>query len=88
VEITLFLFSHLRAIARSRELRLELPAGATISDALVVLVERFPDAQPVVYYSRGGLGIRLLLNNSNATPEQTLADGDELALLPPVGGGA
>jgi molybdopterin converting factor small subunit len=87
MKVTLHLFSHLRVIAGTRELALELPLGTTVGGALAGLIECYPDARPVVYYAGGGLGIRLLLNEADATPGQQLADGDELALLPPVGGG-
>jgi molybdopterin converting factor small subunit len=87
MKITLRLFSHLRVIVGKRELALDLPPETNVGGALAALVVCFPDARPVVYYAGGGLGIRLLLNEADATPGQQLADGDELALLPPVGGG-
>ncbi len=86
MRITLQLFSHLRFITGQRQMELELTEGATVGDALTALVERYPEARPVLYY-RGGLGIRLVLNGQDARTEEPLSEGAELALLPPVGGG-
>ncbi|MCL4369121.1 MAG: MoaD/ThiS family protein [Actinobacteria bacterium] len=85
--MTLHLYSHLRAMTGQRHMPLDMPEGATVGDALAALVERYPDTRPVVYYRGGGLGVRLVLNDQDAAPDQPLHDGDELALLPPVGGG-
>lgn len=86
LRVTLCLYSHLRAIAGQRRLELDLPDDATVGDALTALVAHYPEARPVVYY-RGGLGVRLALNDQDARPDQSLKNGDELAVFPPVGGG-
>jgi molybdopterin converting factor small subunit len=79
--------SHLRGIVGQRQKDLELPSDSVVDTALSILVKRYPDARPVVYF-REGLAIRLLLNGRDARPDESLVDGSELALLPPVGGGA
>jgi len=72
---------------------LELEAGATVLDAVRALTTRFPEIEGRLFDGDGVLHrhINALLNGGNvsfrkgfATP---LADGDLLALLPPVGGG-
>jgi len=71
------LFAQLRERAGARELELELPEGARVGDAL----ERLD-------HLAGGLPLVLAVNRTYAAPEQPLSPGDELALIPPVSGGA
>ena len=72
----------LRQQAGWRERELELPDGATIDDAWRALVSEVPtiSAQREI--------VRFALNRVYATADQPLHDGDELALIPPVAGGA
>jgi molybdopterin synthase catalytic subunit len=71
-----------RELAGTRELSLELPGGATIEDAWSALVERFPGLAP------GRVSVRFARNGAYAGPETPLADGDEVAMIPPVSGGS
>lgn len=61
---------------------LELPAGAKVSDAVAALAGRHA---PI-----GKLAgkFRVAVNQDFADADHALADGDELALIPPVAGGA
>jgi MoaE-MoaD fusion protein len=61
---------------------LELPAGATVGDLVQACRERTPDKR--------GLWetIAVAVNQEYASSRQVLSDGDEVALLPPVSGGA
>jgi MoaE-MoaD fusion protein len=77
VEVTVRLFAMLRERAGASELRLELPEGARVRDALDRLVAVAGDV-PVV----------LAVNREYAPEDQALGDGDELALIPPVSGGS
>jgi molybdopterin synthase catalytic subunit/molybdopterin converting factor small subunit len=61
---------------------LDLPEGATIEVAWSALVERFPVLAP------GRPAVRFARNGEYADPETPLTDGDELAIIPPVSGGA
>jgi len=61
---------------------LELPGGARVGDAVAALAER----HPVVAALRGRF--QVAVNQAMAGDDQPLADGDELALIPPVAGGA
>ncbi|HEX8024799.1 MAG TPA: molybdenum cofactor biosynthesis protein MoaE [Candidatus Limnocylindrales bacterium] len=82
VRIRVRLFAIQRELAGTREVPLELPDGATITDAWDAIVARFPALAPGRDYVR-------FARNSAYTPATTiLADGDELALIPPVSGGA
>jgi molybdopterin converting factor subunit 1 len=71
------LFAVLRQRAGSDELELELPEGARVRDAL----ERLGDLA-------GGLRLVMAVNREYADADAPLSPGDELALIPPVSGGA
>lgn len=71
------LFAALRERAGSDRLELELPEGARVRDALAAVDEL-----------AGGLPLVLAVNREYADPDAALSAGDELALIPPVSGGA
>ena len=73
------LFAQLRERAGASELSLELPEGALVRDALA-------DAQVAALAQ--GLPLVLAVNRAYADDDAPLAAGDELALIPPVSGGA
>jgi MoaE-MoaD fusion protein len=77
VEVTVRLFAMLRERAGVPELKLELPEGARVSDALESL-EGLAEGIPLV----------MAVNREYADAGQVLDPGDELALIPPVSGGA
>lgn len=78
------LFAVLRERAGRDSLEIELGEGATVADALRALAEASAplgealEAMPVV----------MAVNRAYAGEEATLNPGDELALIPPVSGGA
>jgi len=74
-------------------IELELPEGTDVGAAVAELVERYPVLRDKLYDAQGRLK-RLVSALVNGTSIQflqgfstRLADGDELTLLPPVGGG-
>jgi MoaE-MoaD fusion protein len=71
------LFAQLRERAGSRELSLELPEGARVRDALTAVSELAE-----------GLPLVMAVNREYADEDAPLSAGDELALIPPVSGGA
>lgn len=73
------LFAQLRERAGASELELELPEGARVRDALA--------AEPVAALA-GGLPLVMAVNREYASEDARLSPGDELALIPPVSGGA
>ncbi len=75
------LFAVQRELAGTREVPLELADGATIEDAWSQLVVRHPTLAP------GRRSVRFARNGVYAEPSVRLADGDELACIPPVSGG-
>jgi molybdopterin synthase catalytic subunit len=82
IAIRVRLFARLRVLAVTREVSLELPAGATIEEAWVALVQRHP---PI---SDARKWLRFARNGEYADPTTRLEDGDELACIPPVSGGS
>jgi molybdopterin synthase catalytic subunit len=68
-------------LARDAE-DLELAAGARVADAIGALADRHPQIARL----RGRF--RVAVNADFADDDRALADGDELALIPPVAGGA
>jgi MoaE-MoaD fusion protein len=76
------LFAIQRELAGAREVELELPAGASIEDAWTALVAIHPALAP------GRAYVRFARNAEYADADTPLADGDELAIIPPVSGGA
>jgi molybdopterin converting factor subunit 1 len=81
--VTVRLFAILRERAGCDSVEIELPAGATVADAfeqlaatpgLAELVERMP--------------LRMAVNREYATSTTSISPGDELAVIPPISGGA
>lgn len=76
------LFAIQRELAGTREHALELADGATIADAWDGLVAAFPALAP------GRSSVRFARNGAYAEAGTALAEGDEVAMIPPVSGGA
>ncbi len=76
------LFAVQRELAGTREVALELADGADVEAAWVALVAQFPVLAP------GRPSVRFARNGDYADPKTLLADGDEVAMIPPVSGGA
>jgi molybdopterin synthase catalytic subunit len=76
------LFALQRELAGTRELALELPEDATVETGWAALVARHPVLAP------GRPSMRFARNGVYADASEPLAEGDELACIPPVSGGA
>lgn len=80
MRIRTLLFATYRDLAGAGELEIDLPVGSTAADLVARLRER-----------RGLSALpsdpALAVNQVYAPLETALADGDEVALLPPVAGG-
>ncbi|MBA2720663.1 MAG: molybdenum cofactor biosynthesis protein MoaE [Chloroflexi bacterium] len=76
------LFAIQRQMAGAREVPLELADGATVEDAWIAIVGLFPALAP------GRPSLRFACNGDYAEPTTALADGDEVAFIPPVSGGS
>jgi len=82
VRIRVRLFARQRELAGAREVALELTVGATIEDAWSALAAQVPaiaSGRPFVRFARNG---------DYADADTPLADGDEVACIPPISGGA
>ena len=82
IRVRVRLFAIQRELAGTRDLALTLASGATIEDAWAALVTIHPVLAP------GRSSVRFAHNGTYADADAVLADGDELAFIPPVSGGA
>ncbi|MFQ5430618.1 MAG: molybdenum cofactor biosynthesis protein MoaE [Phycisphaerae bacterium] len=80
-DIVVRFFGPARDLAGENEIRLTVPEGETVGNVAGLLSERYPKLG-------AALGIRLAVNRAYAAMNQVLADGDEVAVIPPVSGGA
>jgi molybdenum cofactor biosynthesis protein MoaC/molybdopterin converting factor subunit 1 len=83
MRVTVRLFAVLRQRAGTGSLELELSEGATVADALRRLAER-DELQELIER----MPLRVAVNREYAPDGSVLAPGDELAVIPPVSGGA
>jgi molybdopterin converting factor subunit 1 len=81
VRVKVLLFARLREIAGTDEISLDLREPATLGDAWAALVARHAGAGPFA------AAVTCARNAEYARMETPLADGDEVAFLPPVSGG-
>ena len=77
MHVTVRLFAGLRERAGADEVALELPDGARVADALDRVV-----------HITDGASVVMAVNREYADDRRVLVPGDELALIPPVSGGA
>jgi len=82
MRISVLYFGALREIFRSEKETLSLPEGATVG----TLLDHFRAAAPEQNGFWGAIAVAV--NQEFARADQLLAEGDEVALLPPVSGGS
>jgi molybdopterin converting factor subunit 1 len=82
MHVTVRLFARLRELAGAAELQQELPDGALARTSWESLVREHPALADY------GAAISCAVNEEYARLSTPLADGDEVAFLPPVSGGA
>lgn len=82
-ELDVLLFSVLRQRAGRDRLTIALPEGALVDDAIDAL-----GREPGLSDLLDRLPVRAALNREYVHGDAPLAAGDELALVPPVSGGA
>jgi molybdopterin synthase catalytic subunit len=81
MQVRLLFFATLKDIVGAREMRVDMPAGATIADVLTRLENSYPrvrDYRSVVLTA---------VNEEYVDHNAPLNDGDEVAIFPPVSGG-
>ncbi len=82
MQIKVLFFGLLKDICGGAEARLELPAGATAGSVFEHYAAAFPRLKQMAS------SVVLARNHEFASVGEPLSDGDEVALLPPVSGGA
>jgi molybdopterin synthase catalytic subunit len=82
MKVSVRLFASLREIVGAGKLERELGEGATVGDLVAMLQAEFPRLGDVT--TRTVISI----NQEFAAPDSPLSDGDEVAIFPPVSGGA
>ena len=82
MQVRVRFFAALRERFGAREVALELPDGATVAEVLARLSADYPGA------ALTQLRFTVAVNRSFALRDRVLDDGDEVALIPPVSGGA
>ena len=83
MRVTVKLFARLRELVGSGDLALEIPGhSATVADVWATLVAAHPAAEA---YTRS---MSSAVNLDYARMTTAVADGDEVAFLPPVSGGS
>jgi len=79
--VTVRLFASAREVLGREQLRLRLPAGSTVGSVRDLLCQLHPQADGVLARSAPAV------NREYSHLDFRLSDGDEVAFLPPVGGG-
>jgi len=82
MRVRVLLFGVLKDIFKRSEESLDLSSGATVSDLLSHYRELAPEKAKFLH------SLALAVNQQYALPGDRLREGDEVALLPPVSGGA
>ena len=82
MRVTIRLFARLRELAGRSEWTCEVPAGATVADVWRALVVHVP---AVVALESS---VSCAVNADFSRMDAVVTDGDEIAFLPPVSGGA
>lgn len=81
MRVNVKLFAILREKAQTSQLALDLPSGATAQIALAQVIEQLPALKELAAKAA------LAVNQQYVRANHSLAEGDELAIIPPVSGG-
>ena len=81
MRVRVLLFAELREAAGKTALELELPEGSTVAGLLAALRQSHPALAGPLSRAKVAVGRRI------APEDRRLLPGEEVALLPPVGGG-
>ena len=82
MRVTVRLFARLRDVAGASDLECDVPEGATAATLWAQLASEHPDLD------RYRESVSTAVNAEYSRMSQPLADGDEVAFLPPVSGGS
>ena len=79
--VSLMLFAAARETVGEAQLEIQLPSGATVADLRAELLRRYPRLANLMQHTR------FAVNNDYASETTVLADGSDVACIPPVSGG-
>ncbi len=79
--VTVKFFASYRDLLGEEQLLIELEEGVTVGDVLELLKDRFP-----ILRDQGYMPLTAC-NLTHVSKKHVLADGDEMAIFPPVSGG-
>ena len=82
MQVTVKLFGSIREAAGAKELAVVVPEGSTVADLRALLARDHPSFEEMADRLRVSVNYEIVRGNS------ALAEGDEVAFLPPVSGGA
>jgi molybdopterin synthase catalytic subunit len=82
MQVTVKLFGSIREAAGAKELAVVVPEGSTVADLRLLLARDHPSLEEMADR------LRISVNYEIVSGDGALAEGDEVAFLPPVSGGA
>ena len=82
MKLTVQLFAALKDVAVASQIEVEVPAGATVAALLQAVAVDHPGM------ARWAPHLRVAVNQEYVMPGAILSEGDEVAFIPPVSGGA
>ena len=81
IQVTFKFFASTREIIGQKELTVDLDRGTTAEEAFNKIIEKYPEL------TENEKQLMIAVNKEIGDKKQRLNDGDEIAILPPVGGG-
>ena len=81
IRVRVKFFAAPREALGTDEIALDIPEGATVNDLIDTLREMYPVLDSYTHF------LSVAVNRAHAGRQTELRDGDEVACLPPVGGG-
>lgn len=81
MKVKVRLFAALREATGKTQAALELPPAAKVQDLMDLMASQYPALRSQMGF------VRAAVNRQYASLQTELRDGDEVALVPPVGGG-
>ena len=81
IHVKVKFFAAPREALGTHEIALDIPAGATVNDLIDTLREMYPVLDSYTRF------LSVAVNRAYVGRQTELHDGDEVACLPPVGGG-